>query len=220
MTQLPVMRRSSTTSAIAFTFRANERSGWAICTVNNRTGELAIQSDWGSWTYRWGGHFGERPDGTKKMLTEFISGCDEIWTDRDGVKRYGSYLADKLTAGKPHNDPEGRTTFDLRATVRHFGESLRDARRDKSIDRITHIRIADELADTLRDTECENPEGFLRAWYAIEDHEDVCSDAWEMTCYSETFSYRVLRDSIIPALSIACRESTVRPISEGECSYA
>lgn len=47
--------------------------GWAIFTINDRTGEFSIQSDWGTYGYRWStarGAIGNR------TLTQFLLSCD------------------------------------------------------------------------------------------------------------------------------------------------
>ena len=55
-----------------FTF--DEPFGWAIFTINNKTGEFSIQSDWGNWSYRWGiSNLGEEAQAHEKPLAYFLS---------------------------------------------------------------------------------------------------------------------------------------------------
>jgi len=64
---LPNVAEATISTATAYSFRfAN--GGWAIFTVNDSTGELSIQSDWGEWAHRWHiGHLGS------PTLTKFIA---------------------------------------------------------------------------------------------------------------------------------------------------
>lgn len=43
------------TAATTYSFitEGPEFKSWALCTVNDQTGELLITSDWGSWSHRW-----------------------------------------------------------------------------------------------------------------------------------------------------------------------
>lgn len=123
------LRPSSTTDATTYTFHAfnakgDRTFGWACCTVNDRTGELSIQSDWGDWSYRWdiGGL------GKGKTLTEFI--CDR--TDID-------YLANKLN--------RGRSVFDAEGTIRRLRAEIVTHRRDDG-----QIQLATQLG-TVRPCE-------------------------------------------------------------------
>lgn len=68
--------------AETYSFKASDGHGWALCTVNDITGELQITSDWGSWSYRW--HADPRSLGAP-TLTHFLG-------DRSDV----DYLARKL----------------------------------------------------------------------------------------------------------------------------
>lgn len=82
MKSAPTLTFISSQSATTYLFRCVDGFGWANCTINDATGELAIQSDWGSWSYGWSpnpAHLGA------PSLTAFIG-------SRGGV----DYLACKL----------------------------------------------------------------------------------------------------------------------------
>lgn len=114
-------------AAVTYHLRPSEKArdgiprhigGWALATVNDATGELAIQSDWGNWSYRWHiDHMGETEVApgpqwhvpmvmpTRKItLTEFIG-------ERFRDSEYCDYLADKLTSRSE------RQVFDAQETV-------------------------------------------------------------------------------------------------------
>ena len=86
MREYPKLELTGTSVAVAFHFRVNKPlGGWAICTVNDRTGELVVQSDWGNWAHRWNTDHIGRPS-----LTHFIA-------ERDPYHDHaGDYLAAKL----------------------------------------------------------------------------------------------------------------------------
>lgn len=76
----------STQIATTYVFRDTPGEfGWANCTVNDSTGELSIQSDWGSWSHAWSPdprHLGA------PSLTLFIGNRGDV-----------DYLARKLQSG-------------------------------------------------------------------------------------------------------------------------
>jgi hypothetical protein len=85
--------RSENAAATTYSFVTDNEGGfrsWALCTVNDATGELLISSDWGSWSYRW-------PSSPQSLgapnLTAFIGARDAV-----------DYLARKLQS-------EGRTAY-------------------------------------------------------------------------------------------------------------
>lgn len=76
--------KSAKAAAITYSFETEGEGlkSWALCTVNDQTGELLITSDWGSWSHRW--HASPEALGAP-TLTAFIG-------DRGDV----DYLARKL----------------------------------------------------------------------------------------------------------------------------
>jgi hypothetical protein len=81
-----------TGSADVYSFRFQEPFGWAIFTVNNTTGEFHIQSDWGSWQYRWpvGDNLGADSAAHEKQLAHFL-----------GTSNDAHYVTDKLSYNEP-----------------------------------------------------------------------------------------------------------------------
>ena len=218
--------------------RDGDRGEWALATVNDETGELAISSDWGNWTFRWNtAHLG-RPS-----LTHFIA-------DRD--PGHCEYLADKLSSR------EEREIFDVDETVRHmqrvlcaarltWGRDLIDYYRDEELeDRVDvgdddpprtwhrqqvwdrHCRtheawpltkqIARSLFDALNDLcssgDNDNAERFVEAFFKIDAHEFISEEPWEGALqHRPAHRYMQLLHGILPALVNACR-TRIYPITE------
>jgi hypothetical protein len=185
------------TSARTYHFQSTELlGGWALCTVNDATGELLIMSDWGNWAHRWSPkHLGST------SLTHFIA-------DRQGY----DYLACKLLA---HDDA---WVLDADATIKKWRKRLCEQRLavgragDDHLPRGLSHHLAREIWEDLSslvDDERHEPifvehavriEGFSR-W--------ISEEPWEDTVHCHSHAYRLLIDFLLPALVAACVE-TVR----------
>lgn len=172
---VPKFKNTGTSTAITFHFRVVDRTrhmGWALCTINETTGELTVCSDWGNWTYLWG-HSG-MPQSSysflqREGLLEFIGdrsdgGCD--------------YLAMKLTSDGRSNGRDDAKRFDAHKTCLKFKEMLRERRREVK-------RDASLWCERLMQ---------LDNWTWI------TNEPWEHTVYEPTTAFYVLRDGILPAL--------------------
>ncbi len=200
--------------------------GWALATVNDATGELAIQSDWGNWSFRWNtDHIG------CESLTHFIAGRFTGDGDCD-------YLANKLTSR------EDRERFDSHATVEYMQRDLAQKRlawgRDylayydgehcdvmdsdpprvhrtfRVWDRYLHKHedwpLTKMTARTLFDAIGElggedNVDRFQEAYFKIEGHDIITSEPWHGELqFTPTHGYMQLLHAILPALVKACFE--------------
>lgn len=102
--------------------------GWAIFTINEGTGEFSIQSDWGSYSYRW--NINSLPEDNKnheKPLTHFL-----------GKRSPADYVVDKLSYDKSHSFKE---EFSPEKTVRALKEHLLESRREEYLDKEKTRRI-------------------------------------------------------------------------------
>lgn len=227
-----VPTRISTAATYHFKIDPPDAFGWALCTVNDGTGELLITSDYGNWSHRWSAdpnHLGH------PTLTHFIgerAGCD--------------YLANKLSRR------EDRELFDPNATVDHMQRVLCEKRREQGRALIDWYRDEDpedridvggdwsergggiELVDVwvygtkerwplTRDTARgifdrvdglrgeQTVESFVEAYQRINGHEWVGTDPWyDDLRYRPDTSYRVLVEGILPALVEACAAEVKR----------
>lgn len=216
--------------------RENRDFGWALCTVNDETGELSIQSDWGSWSHRWNvRHLGS------PSLTHFIG-------DRSACH----YLADKLSRER---GPRSGEEFDVGATVAKFRRILCERRLEEARSWIDYYRgedpedtpdvlvdppawattrpyginyirgkgepltrgIAREIWDDLAALlECgRSPDLFCERFFGIDGHAWITEEPWEHAVYSPTPGYLVLLHSILPALVAACAERVAASASAG-----
>jgi len=97
--------------AAVYHFRwVKEFSSWAIFTVNDATGEFAIQSDWGNWAHRWN----TDALGGGKTLTQFLATCSGP-----------DYITDKLSYGEPRSF---RQEVDHEATIKMWKAKVLNAR--------------------------------------------------------------------------------------------
>ncbi len=80
-----LMLTSAKAASVTYSFitEGDGFKSWALCTVNDQTGELLITSDWGNWSYRW--HISALGVPT---LTEFIGSRGDV-----------DYMARKLQGG-------------------------------------------------------------------------------------------------------------------------
>ena len=168
-------------TAVAFHFRTNEHGGWAICTVNDSTCELNVQSDWGNWSYRWAGgksgfgSVGEGENARARTLTEFIS-------DRS----CGNYLADKLWGGG-----YGGRVFDAEETVKDLRKMLCAQRLDQGRSLIEYY--LDEEPDKRVDVGTDDPPKRygpmklykVRPKYGYQDEEWPLTKATARTLFDE-----------------------------------
>jgi hypothetical protein len=172
--------------------------GWALCTVNDATGELLIVSDWGNWSHHWNPkHLGS------PSLTHFI-------TDRRGY----DYLAGKLLGSRDARVLDaGRTIAKWRKQLcdRRLSEGREGmyglygdrpgAYRAREIWRSLGSLFDDEQNESIFIERACQIEGFTR-W--------ISSEPWKETEHCYSHEYRVLVDFLLPALAAACRATIER----------
>lgn len=187
------------TSARTYQFRSPQPlGGWALCTVNDETGELLIVSDWGNWSHLWNPKHLGRPS-----LTHFIA-------DR----RDCDYLANKLLSGSAW-------VLDADATIKKWRrelcvQRLKEGR--EGADDLPYLpnserldaHLAREIWDDLGSLhEADGHEAvFIDRAYQIEGFTRwISEEPWEGTEHRYSHEYRALVDFILPALAKVCGET-------------
>jgi hypothetical protein len=193
----PKLRLVATlTSARTYRFHATApHIEWALCTVNDATGELLICSDWGNWTHRWNPkHLGS------PSLTHFIA-------DRQGY----DYLANKLL------DRDDAWVLDTDATIAQWRRTLAEARLREGRRRGYHdgrepltADLAREIWDALGSLhdDAQHEPIFIEHACQIDGFSYWISERpWDETAHRHSHTYQVLVDVILPALAAACAET-------------
>ncbi|MGN6107067.1 MAG: hypothetical protein ACTHU0_18315 [Kofleriaceae bacterium] len=192
----PALKLTSTSTARTYTFTAAQGFGWAHCTVNDTTGELSIESDWGGWVHSWS------PDPRSlaaPTLTHFIA-------TRSGV----DYIARKLQGGDGGERfcPD-KTAAELRGAI--LERRIEDGRepRKRYLSRDVARRIWDELGE-IADDVGRSEDLFWARVYAIDHIHDFLSDLTECRATEQTPEDKALREIVLPALIEACRDTVAR----------
>jgi hypothetical protein len=161
--------------------------GWALCTVNDATGELLIQSDWtDACGYLWGtAHLG------CPTLTDFPA------QDHGGLF---DYLVGKLLP------PERRERFSPEATVKEMRRRVVAGRRDGGLARDE----ARELWDALGELDHYEDRGEFFARLDDTAYGNHFSDTFEDAREAPTRDAIALGTIILPALAEACQREVAR----------
>jgi hypothetical protein len=203
-------------TAKTYRFVAADRDfGWANCTVNDATGELAIISDWGSWSYIWNPKYLGCPS-----LTDFLAG-----RERNGDYAH-DYIATKLLGRN------GAYEFDGDATIKRWRKDLAERRlsygrsmpyeRAPSLGR-RPVNLPELTAAFARDLwdeigslydASDNVTLFLERAYQIDGLSYVTDEPWEHIEHSPSGAYRDLTEIILPALCAACTDEIARTRAE------
>lgn len=157
--------------------------GWAAFYLDDTHGTLALVSDWGTWSHRWG---------RGSWLCESQNLSDAL------RERFGAdYVARKLFVGVPDE-------FDGPATVKGWRVQVLEERRSGSLTR-SQARGA---WDALNDLDTEAPADLLiQEALADEDLHRVIGDSyWESAVYRKPHAFGVVRDAILPLLFEALRK--------------
>lgn len=154
---------------------------WALCTVNDQTGELLITSDWGSWSHRW--HASPEALGAP-TLTAFI-----------GTRGDVDYLARKL-----QREGRGGERFSEEKTVGVLRRLLCERRLRDGREQLARRLEPDDydggrIPNNLMDR-------YTEAGLPLFSYQEVASPTWQDPLRKERLSYlttegaRVLWDEI------------------------
>lgn len=217
--KLPALRLVRTyAGAITYSFRVDNDFGWALCTVNDMTGELAITSDWGNWSHAWS----PNPKNLgAPTFTAFLACRADCY-----------YLADKLTSRGQ------RERFDAAATVAELRRRLCESRLERgrryaemswtkdpwALDVFYGQPLTKQLAREIWDDmdallDVNDSTLFVERFMQIDGCGNVSEEPWEHTRHVPETSYTVLVEAILPALITAC-EATLAERAEDDAERA
>ena len=187
-----------TATAYHFNFKPH---GWAIFTINDGTGELSVQSDWGNFAYRWSAdpaHLGH------PTLTDFLR--DRASTD---------YLTDKLTydnRAKLKEVDEEASLADIRGLIVKLRRERGDLEsREYSAYHGEFRTDLHEVDKQLARSLWDEADSFLRNLPGRDMHDAIGDQSFEFRAllgeepwyhlhYRDSRCVEVLRDVLLPAL--------------------
>ena len=188
---------ATTTPSVTYSFRFPKHGAYALFTVNDATGELSVNCDWGSWSCRWPiGCQGAHSDGRLRTLTEFLA-------ERGSVR----YIVDKLMPRDVSTAISPELT--RQEMQRHVLRRRREQRINKDAARWAWDSGIDEFVDKL------HPQMSWDAVYALDDLETQdLLDALDIQHYDlsnvvitdRTFAYRVMVEVLVPTFQRYLKE--------------
>ncbi len=223
-------------SAVTYHFREEGRShsGWALCTVNDDTCELSINSDHGRWQHRW------HKSGFEGTFTSFLSdvtGADYLasklchgdgrsFSAYETVKRIRRRLCQQRLEdcremrARKLDSPENRRWLSNRGEYDDFGIPLyakREAASGDPDDRVLLLnkedarRIWTQLArfydyDSNGDRFLEEYRRWLHLGNLADYLPDYDSGIFDCMTSVTSVEWKYLHDRLLPALIAAIRE--------------
>jgi hypothetical protein len=232
--KIPTLTCTGVSTAISFHLRVlgengEHRGGWAIVTINDTTHELAIQSDWGSWSYRWSGsgmpRMGKEPDSRRSTLSEFMQEpreelnyfADKLWPGGGyGGQRFDGELtlAALRTAIAERRLEDGRAWL---GAARTYGTDAADRYRRQDYRTRFSRESARELWDALEEHALDDPAipeaVFWERMWGVPNIGDLGDRAWDCSRTDTDPAYTILRESILPAFvdALRARASDTKP---------
>lgn len=166
------LRHSQMSKAVTYSFWFKGYSSWANFTINDGTGEFSVQSDWGSWAYRW--HTNSLGEG--KTLTHFLLECD------------ADYIVNKFKIG---GAADLKDVVDPKGTLNAIKERIDEAQQD---DRITKQVARALWLAAVEYTEMNRCDATL----IDSDLCDFLNEPHEYTEYEPSHTYVLLVRRLIP----------------------
>jgi hypothetical protein len=226
----------STQVATTYVFQAVPGEfGWANCTVNDATGELSIQSDWGSWAHGWSPdprHLGA------PSLTAFIGNrCDvdylarKLQREGQGGRRWSPVMTarslrgqlcrrrlgdgheqlearldpDEMCVGRTLYDEAGLPLFSYRYVNAPTWNDPHHKERLPYLTSGTARRLWNLIGEMAGEVGCSS-DRFFEQVLKIDGFIDyVTGEPWEYGVSEQTPEDRALREIVLPALIQACR---------------
>jgi hypothetical protein len=176
---LPKLVKYYETTKRSFCFQF--KAGWAHFTVDDKTGEFSVQSDWGDYAYRW--HVGAIGESS---MYEFLANVD------------AHYIVDKLGYGEPR---EFRKEYQEDATRKALQREVCSQRRRDCISKEDARVVYDEL-DSM---DCAAEAIYYEMPRYVSDLFKY-TDIYEFFVYEPSTRYRILVEQLIPLFQAKLRE--------------
>lgn len=161
-------------------FVFEEPFAWAIFSINDRTGEFSIQSDWGNWSYRWNiDNLGDTSLKHPKPLTYFLSDRDEC-----------SYIVNKFAYNR-----KDREEFDGEATRKAVKRIIISLRQDRELDQAS----ARMYWDRLINFDMAHSYMFIsEVDYGFADHGVLLEMAYDALHFRQSAHFNILQYKLLP----------------------